>query len=307
MKTSTCWLIPMVFVFGIVTAQAVESGPADLSDAERAFAYAKLSPIAERYILNDDSLPAFTFPPLDEAAKILGKYRLKSTVYDSEYKLITQASKPGRYGAVVEILPGKRASSGLAPVHQPLSSARSDKCRAAIAGAGRPAQDSALGLQGCPQRHRANALHLAALHEVPRDADPDGFYQQPVEKERQWWIGLKRRLYGFDKHPHFALRPRPLASEGKPAPVIRQGTLAEAGVKNSNAADRIDEVLKRWAGDSDEGFDVCIVRRGVQFADHRLRLDRARGRARHAVGLRLLAVPRAAEGRSAVLHPVDHE
>ena len=42
-----------------------------------------------------------------------------------------------------------------------------------------------------------------------------------------------------------------------------------------------------------------------QLAHHRLRLDLPGGRARHARSLRLLALQSAAQGRSAVLHPVD--
>jgi len=265
MKTFSCWLIPMLFQFGILAAGATEPGPAHLSDVERAFAYAKLSPIAERYILNDDSLPAFAFAQPDEAAKILGAYRLRSTVYDSEYQPVTKASKPGRYGVVVEIIPAKETK--LPTSRRFINLYRlPDQTNVAQQSPALVARLKTLrwNFKDVPGANtRENALHLAALHEVPRDAAADGFYQQPVEKERQWWIGLKRRLYGYDKQPRFALPFRaPLPLEGKPAPVIRQGTLAEAGMK-ADAARRIDEVLTRWAGDSDEGFDVCIVRRGV--------------------------------------------
>ena len=65
--------------------------------------------------------------------------------------------------------------------------------------------------------------------------------------------------------------------------------------------------LRRDRAQSQHGRRRTVELRAAfrQFADHRLRLDRARGRPRHVVGLRVLALPRAAEGRSAVLHPVD--
>src|SRR5882672_2158124 len=44
-----------------------------------------------------------------------------------------------------------------------------------------------------------------------------------------------------------------------------------------------------------------------QFAHYRLRLDGARRRPRHVVGLRLLEVPHTPEGRPAVLHSVDQD
>jgi len=44
--------------------------------------------------------------------------------------------------------------------------------------------------------------------------------------------------------------------------VVREGTLAEAGMK-PDAAEKIDAALTEWAGDTDEAFAVCVLRRGV--------------------------------------------
>jgi len=72
---------------------------------------------------------------------------------------------------------------------------------------------------------------------------------------------MKRRLYGMDKvYPDPFVCPRKL--EGPPATVVHEGTLAEAGMK-PDAAEKIDEVCKSWAADSDQAFGVCIVRHGV--------------------------------------------
>ena len=54
--------------------------------------------------------------------------------------------------------------------------------------------------------------------------------------------------------------PRPI--DGEPAPMVREGTLAEAGMK-PDTVDKIDAVLKEWAANDDQAFAVCVVRRGV--------------------------------------------
>ncbi|MBC7821787.1 MAG: hypothetical protein IAG10_33285, partial [Planctomycetaceae bacterium] len=51
MKDATGWLSLLV----ILNCLGAESVPAEMTDADRAAAYANLSPVSERYVLNDDS------------------------------------------------------------------------------------------------------------------------------------------------------------------------------------------------------------------------------------------------------------
>ena len=82
---------------------------------------------------------------------------------------------------------------------------------------------------------------------------------------------LKRKLYGTDKeHPAPFVSPRPV--EGKPATVLHEGTLEEAGIK-PDALKKLDTLLEEWAADSDEAI------RGVPGAPRR---DRAAQGIRHA-------------------------
>ena len=237
MKDATGWLSLLV----ILNCLGAESVPAEMTDAERAAAYANLSPVSERYVLNDDSLPAFDLAEPQRSRELIGDYQLKTVVYGSNYQPVEKATQPGRYGAVVEIIPG--ADRKL------------------------PATRRFLTLFRLPEKTRPGpqspdaAMDLAARHEVPHGEDPASFYHQSVEKDRQWWIGLKRRLYGFDQRfPQPFRSPRTI--EGKAARVIRAGTLDEAGMKPDTAR-RLDDLLSTWAADSDTGFDVCIVRHGI--------------------------------------------
>lgn len=265
MKVPLWLVLPAVHCCVALAASGAEPAPAELSDADRALACARLAPVPERHLLATDDLPAFEFAQLEEARRLFGEYQLKTTVYDPDYRPVTKATKPGRHGAVVEIVPEK--ASKLPATRRFINLYRLPDQKTIEQQS--PALVARLKLlrwnfKGAPGADTAEkARELAALHEVPRDANPDSFYEQPVEKERQWWIGLKRRLYGYDKDKRFDMPFRsPVPVEGKPAQVIRKGTAAEAGVK-ANVADNIDAVLKEWSGDSTEGFDVCVVRHGV--------------------------------------------
>src|SRR5262249_51264009 len=47
-----------------------------------------------------------------------------------------------------------------------------------------------------------------------------------------------------------------------PAPVVREGSEAEAGMK-PGTREKVDAVLTEWAADDDQPFAVCVVRKGV--------------------------------------------
>ena len=265
MNAPIWWLSPVVLCCVVLAASGAEPAPAELSDADRALACARLTPVPERYLLTTDDLPAFEFARPEEARRLFGDYQLKLTVYDPDYLPVAKASRAGRHGAVVEIVPGKASklptTRRFTNLYRLPDQKKIEQQSPALVARLKLLRWNFKGTPGADTAERAR--ELAALHEVPRDANPDNFYEQPVEKERQWWIGLKRRLYGYDRERRFDVPFRsPLPVEGKPAPVIRKGSAAEAGVK-ADAADRIDAVLKEWHGDSTEGFDVCVVRHGV--------------------------------------------
>jgi CubicO group peptidase (beta-lactamase class C family) len=81
----------------------------------------------------------------------------------------------------------------------------------------------------------------------------------PVKK--RGFFACFSRLIVYDKrYPDRFVCPRPL--EGKPAPIVRPGTPAEAGMK-PDAVNRIDTACEAWLKENDVGFGLCVVRRGV--------------------------------------------
>lgn len=258
-----CLLSVMLIVlhaFPLLAADPISANP---TDAERAIEFAKIAPVPERHLLDSDAFPRFEFAEPEQVRKLIGPYRLKVVYYDPDFRIVAKATKPGRHGAVVEIIPGP--DSRLPATRRFFTLYRlPDRANFEMQSPALVARLKAYrwNFGTPPLRDSADrARELAALHEVPKGTSPDSFYQQDWEKDRQWWFGLKRRLYGFDvKFPKPF--PAPRAVEGKAATVVRAGTLAQAGMK-PDTTQRLEELLTRWATDSDTGFDVCVARHGV--------------------------------------------
>jgi hypothetical protein len=103
----------------------------------------------------------------------------------------------------------------------------------------------------------AGLLDLTQLKKAGKAADDDrGSY-----RERQWWVDFRRKYYGIDK-----LYPKrfecPQIVKCNPAPMVRDGSLAAAGMK-PGAKLAIDEACQTWARENGIGFSMCVVRRGV--------------------------------------------
>ncbi len=105
------------------------------------------------------------------------------------------------------------------------------------------------------------AVFLAWLSETQPGQEPISTFNGPEAADRQWWVGLKRRLNGNDRRfPESFVCPRPIAPPS--VPVLREGTVQEAGFQ-TDAIDEIDAVLQEWAANSDQAFIACIARHGV--------------------------------------------
>jgi len=230
-------------------------------------------------IFDGSTFPAGSFHQRAEADDLLGRYPVKTTFYDVNYKVVTKAEKPGRYGAVVEVTP-----EGEAPflIFQTLFRVpNADTVKPEWTKEWLLAQGASLGFDPAVMKDEAGVIdevfryvpkagaeddwRLAALAAGLFEAKPMGktaYCQDDViAQDRQWWVGLKRKLYGAEtKYPGPFVCPHPLA--GPPAPVLHEGGAAEAGMKPEAAA-KIDAVLQQWAADSNEPFAVCIARHGV--------------------------------------------
>ncbi len=224
-------------------------------------------------VFSGAAFPSGDFEDPNLAEDLLGPYTLETTFYDANYHEVLAANEPGRYGAVVKMTPRQgrarlyfrtlfalprgmsltcKAELPPPPGHSP---AVVEKNAAAI---NRVMQQCLT--QGAARDGNVAAL-LAGVYETSPDADPITAQTDIFARDRQWWVGLKRKLYGMEQaYPADFVCPRP--KEGAPAPVLHAGTLAAAGMK-PDSVEKLDALLTKWAANSDQSFGVCIARHGV--------------------------------------------
>jgi len=221
------------------------------------------------------------FPRLDFerplwVEQLIGPYSTSATFYDSDHNEVKAAGKPGRYGAVVDIKTSDRTTRRFVtlfrqPEHFSWWHTKLEGSVVLPQELGVPAhvaQEYADSINGFVKnqiregmaRHSGGAILLAALHGAQANGIEGGYYSRPELRDRAWWLPLKRKLYGVDKKYGPFVCPRKM--KGRPARVVRRGSLREAGMKR-NFPKKLDEHLKEWERDSDAAFAVIVVRHGV--------------------------------------------
>lgn len=263
---------------GCTRGQAADKAAPDPADVRlRAIVEARLT--FKVFVFSEDKFPQCVFEQPAKVEELIGSTSIKTTFFNRELKAVETAASPGVYGAVVEVTPktGRpmrryltlyRAADKIDPAWKfDLAAPEELARRLGIEPAVVKQEASLIGeqLKDRPFAQLATDARVArlfaglSLEKAGAGAarkNTDAFVQ-----ERQYWVNLKRTLDGTDqvyKTPFIC--PKPLAGEA--APVVRVGSLAEAGMK-PDAADKIDAVLQDWAPNDDQAFAVCIVRKGV--------------------------------------------
>ncbi len=233
------------------------------------------------YLTGMDTFPQCDFDQPNYAEDLLGRYTIKTTYYDSDYNQVTKTDKLGRYGAVIQITPeyGRpvtlfRSVYRVPFVEGVLFLPRDTGVRIAypsIPYFNQPVvaeQQAVIGdvfwgafSAGLNHDPATAAVFSASLGQAQPTGRKATVQDDLLAQDRQWWVGLKRKLYGLEEqYPTPFVCPRPI--EGKPAPALHEGTPAEAGMK-PDAPQKIDALLQEWAAKSDEGFQACVARHGV--------------------------------------------
>jgi CubicO group peptidase (beta-lactamase class C family) len=259
--------------------------PCELPDIEQARARELIEgmPFHFRpYVFGGTNFPSCDFERPNLAEDMIGSYTVERTFYDQHYNEVDSADEPGRYGAVVKIVPEQGKLLTLYRTLFRMPESYELKWFPRYSGL-QVALPPMKGFDPRIAERQADAINdvfwmlfrfnfdrepsIAALAASLAETTPEGpkttvandFFAQ----DRQWWVGLKRKLYEMDEaYPEAFECPRP--KEGDPAPVLREGTLEEAGA-DPEGVEKIDALLKEWAADSGEGFAVCLARHGVVF------------------------------------------
>ncbi len=227
--------------------------------------------------------PAFPKCDFEQPAYVedlIGPYTISTTFYDSGYNRVTTAGKPGRYGAVVEIRT-KRGETfrrlrtlfclpGNFPWWKQIRGTFEFPEETGINAAVVAEQKSSIGkylklLVKESFSHDSNSslspALMCGLFEAKEGAADAPLSDDFQARDRQWWVGLKRKLSAADKaYPAPFVCPRVI--DGKPATVLHEGSMKEAGMKPDTAG-KLDSLLSDWSANSDEAFAVCVARHGV--------------------------------------------
>jgi CubicO group peptidase (beta-lactamase class C family) len=237
-------------------------------------------PVARQlFCFGTKEFPSLDFErPLEVQCLLCGPYTVQTTYYDAGFNKVTTAEKPGRYGAIMEVkTEDGRTLRRFRTLYRTPGRAKwwdsemkvSIELDENLGIKPKTAQRFSDDLSGYVRSRFYSGLYddpdmavlLAGLSEAREEGGQPTPAENPWSVDQQWWVTMKRKLYGTDKEfPNPFVCPRPL--EGQPARVVHEGTLEEAGMSDEGVAG-IDAVCKKWAADSDEAFAVCIVRHGV--------------------------------------------
>jgi len=232
------------------------------------------------YVFSGGTFPTCDFEDPARARELLGAYQIRVSFYDSRYNPVDTPREPGRYGAVVDVTPSfgrpLRRFETLFRLPKEIDW-WSDKLRVSIT----IPEESGARPDALKENEKAisnyliqlvrdhfvegpeSAALLAGLYEAEALGREATVAEDVWAADRQWWVGWKRQQCQIANRPltHFS---RPVHIEGEPAPTLRFGTVAEAAM-DADSVERIDEVCREWAANSDEAFVVCLARHGVIF------------------------------------------
>ena len=261
------------------SAQSPESSQGDPSPRQIASELRFLDLVFAPSIFTGDEFPECDFLDKDRAKQLIGVYSVDAQFYNAAQEEVEAPEEVGRYGAIVTV----RGASGREltryrtlfkrpegqdrwgpPIEASFRLPGEFGIDPKVArGQGRQVVTTLLrAAERDSHRSHEVAVLLAGLHETSAEAESATFLDDANAIDRAWWLGLTRKLNGNAERFAGVTIPRPTKITGTPAPVLREGTLAEAGMKPS-ARREIDAVLNEWAGDTDESFIACVARRGV--------------------------------------------
>jgi CubicO group peptidase (beta-lactamase class C family) len=229
-------------------------------------------------VFSGTSFPPIEFDKPGVVRKLIGSYRIDTTYYDDQLAEVTQAANPGRYGAVARITTGDgktyRRFTTLYHLPKPVEWWNLDfkteftlptelgiSTQAISANQESLKQFASSRIRSGFTEDPSGAVLLAGLQEAGHDDLPHTFYNNPQQRDRRWWLKLKRTIYGWDKeYPGPFICPKPIS--GVPGKVVRPGSLEQAGMK-PDFREKLDALLQKWAADTDQAFAVCVVRHGI--------------------------------------------
>lgn len=258
----------------IVLAAGLAWGEAPAAEARaKALMTAEVRPSA--YVFTGKDFPKFDFEDTRLGAEMLGKYTVNTRFYGANGRPVDAPGDPGRYGAVVEItgedgtkLTRYRTLFKAGDGYDAKLQAYWEPGKALHFGNGVPVVPRDAWTAWPADGHRFYSAQAQYAMKDGQDlailaAGATDLAQDPWVVDRQWWVKLKRALYKnkTELDVDFVC---PTAYGDTHAPVLREGSCAEAGMK-PEASEELDKLLAEWAAESGEPFGVALARNGVVY------------------------------------------
>jgi CubicO group peptidase (beta-lactamase class C family) len=228
------------------------------------------------YMFTPGKFPEMVWEEPHVVEKLMGSFPLDVRWFNDELEEVAVPGKPGRYLAYVE----GRTPSGMIirraltlycrpsdwhpwndnikayvdyPPESPIDRKAWDERREMIA-----ARAGAQFIQFL-QTEARGAILMAYLHGMKPEGRTPLPTDTPEMAHDDLHLALRQKLLGINA-PYPSLQP-PREADA-PAPVLRQGTAKEAGVR-TDAAENIRTVCRVWAEESQEPFVTLVARRGI--------------------------------------------
>jgi DNA gyrase inhibitor GyrI/predicted esterase len=180
--------------------------------------------IFKPFVFSGESFPACDFQEPTLVEKTIGAYSIKCRFFDSEFNEVTLASKPGRYGAVVQITTkeGKTYNRFVTLFNTPKPC---DWDTSVFKGSLEfPAE---LGLNPAVVKEQspfmgeyfkemvlsgfnmnpASAFYLATLYDTKPGEKLPTHWSKIAVKDSKWWLGLKKKIGIETEYKHFEFFP----------------------------------------------------------------------------------------------------
>jgi CubicO group peptidase (beta-lactamase class C family) len=227
------------------------------------------------YAFNTRSFPTARLDEPMFARHLIGPYTVQTDYYDRNYSPVAEADTDGRYGAVVTIRTEKgqtyrrfrtlyKYSGDIRWWERDIDAAidlpEEFGIDSEVLYGKRSVVSDHLKLMfwASLSRDQRIGAFLAGLREsVPGEGDA-GFYDEIWERDRQWWVGLKRILYG--QGPVEPIQAPVGVFKGR-ALELELGAEDEAGFV-AGAAEAMDRICRAWWEQSGEPFSICVARKG---------------------------------------------
>lgn len=234
----------------------------------------------EPFVFTATSFPNAEFAHPEKVRKLFGEYKINTSYYNTNFEETKTATTPGRYGAVVRIT----FNSGV-KMNRYYTLFRCKDSVSALdwwrwAAFSKDKADMKLpGVLGIPDniadayrdaisnyirfgfyedliRRPYSARLFASLYESP-NINASDIGNDPMVRDRQWWIRLKEKLYPVDNKKPLSIKPDVINTQAK---VLHLSTLKSPRLKA--ALLNMNSGLSQWAASSKEPFSVVLVKNG---------------------------------------------